>query len=128
MNIKVINNKKIESNKIKLYRVNTGIYSEFKSTNVISNGKVVFRAEINDVQKHLCTLNEESTYAIDVATNEQFKILKRDKHNRIIEQNEPKLFDERYVISMEEITPMNKVKSLYLQRKYKKDKKKVNFR
>ena len=50
MNIKVINNKKIESNKIKLYRVNTGIYSEFKSTNVISNGKVVYRAEIIDVK------------------------------------------------------------------------------
>ena len=119
MTIRITNKNKVITNKLQLYKVNTGIYSGFESTGAVTNGKVVYRAEIIDVKKHICTLDKENMYAIDVQTSEKYKILKRDEYNRIVQENSPKL-DERYVISMEEFKPLDKPKRLCLKNICKK--------
>lgn len=119
MSIKFMNKNKIKNDNIKLYKVNTGIYSEFQSTGSVTEGKVVYRAEIKDVKKHVCKLDKDNTYAVDINTQEKFRILKRDEYNRIIQENSLNL-DERYVISMEEIKQLNKPKTLCLKNIYKK--------
>ncbi len=126
---KIINrmkNKGVIPGKLVLYNVQTGITGKFDETGIVYNGKSVHAGEVTDLQKHLCTVNQDRTEAIDVATNESFRILKRDEFNHIIDDY--KLGeDERHVITMEQVPTQNKVKMLSLQHKYKKDKKKSNF-
>ena len=110
--------------KLVLYRVKTGVTAKFENTGTVYNGQYVHTAEVNDIQEHLCTINDKE--AIDVATNEHFRILKRDEFNHIIDDYQLDE-DERHVISIEKIPTKNKVKILSLQHKYKKDKKKSNF-
>lgn len=116
--------KGIIQGRLVLYKVQTGLTAKFENTGTVYNGHYIHTAEVNDIQEHLCTINAKE--AIDVATNEHFRILKRDKFNHIIDDYQLGE-DERYVISMEKISTKNKVKMLSLQHKYKKEKKKSNF-
>ena len=109
---------------VALYKVRTAVTAKFENTGSLYRGQYIYAAEINDIQEHLCTINEKE--AIDVATDEHFRILKRDEFNHIIDDYQLGE-NERHVISMEKIPTRNKIKILSLQHKYKKDKKKSNF-
>lgn len=108
--------------KINLYNVWTAKYFSLQKTGNISNGKTIVNVETTDLKNHLCILNKEKNKAIDIATQEAYPILKRNKYNQIIDSYELKP-DERYVVSIEPETSRG-VKLLVLKHKYKKEVKK----
>lgn len=124
--IKNLQIKGIISGKVKLYRVWTGISKEFEHTGAIYQGHGIHSAEVLDLQEHLCTVNSDYTYAMDIVTDESFRILKRNEYNHIIDDYKLQE-DERHVISISPIVTNNPVKILSLKNKYKKDKKKSDF-
>jgi hypothetical protein len=111
-------------------KVEIGTFNSINPTGIVQTGKHIYNAEKNITRDIICIIDEENEVAIDINDfNKKYKILKRNKYNQIL-PNQDIVENKEYALNLKNLKPediniLEKIKYNFKISKYDKEQGKI---